>query len=221
MKKISAMLVATAAMAVIPMTSFAGITGIGGGVKVGTLGTGLEVNYAVSSMFSVTAGINTFSRGMSQSASGIDYDVDLNLQTIALLANYHPFGGSFRLTAGAMINNNELSMKADPSATYDIGDLTYTSAEVGTLKAAVDFNRIAPYAGLGWGHSSGSGIGFTLDIGVLMQGSPNVDFSAKGGTLSSDPAFQAELAKEESNAEDDIKGFDIYPVIAAGINLRF
>lgn len=220
MKKIT-LLLATAALTIGLPISSAMAGGLGFGIKAGTLGAGLEINYPITSMLSVTAGINKYSSSSSDTTDGIDYDIDLNLSTISLLANFHPFAGSFRLTAGAMINSNELKMAADPAATYDIGGTTYTNAEVGTLKGVVDFKRIAPYAGVGWGHSSGTGIGFTLDIGVLMQGSPNVDLSATGGTLASDPTFQAELAQEESDAEKDIKGFNMYPVVAAGVNIRF
>jgi hypothetical protein len=85
----------------------------------------------------------------------------------------------------------------------------------GDLKATVDFNKIAPYAGIGFGHSASSGIGFTLDVGVLLQGEPEVDISA--GPLVS----QADIDQEEANAEDDIKGFTMYPVVSAGVNFRF
>ena len=63
--------------------------------------------------------------------------------------------------------------------------------------------------------------GFTLDVGVLMQGEPNVDFNSTGGDLSNDPTFQANLKQEEANAEDDIKGFTVYPVLALGVSYRF
>lgn len=203
-----------------PITSFADTGSVGVGFKYSTLGAGLEISYPVSSMLTVSAGINSFSKSWTETASGVDYKGDLDLQTISLLANYHPFAGSFHLTAGAMINNNEVTMKADPSTSYNIGGTTYTLAEVGTLKGTIDFNKVAPYAGLGWGTSSDSGIGFTLDIGVLMQGKPNVDFKATG-TLASDSGFQADLKKEEANAEDDIKDFTMWPVISAGIDVRF
>lgn len=169
-------------------------------------------------------GINKYSSSSTDTTDGIDYDVDLDLQTIAVLANFHPFAGSFRFTAGVMINSNELGMTARPSGlTYDIGGTLYPVADVGILKAAVDFKRMAPYAGIGFGHSASSGLGFTLDIGVLMQGEPQVDFSTAGGTpaVNQSAAFLADLAAEEANAEDDIKGFTMYPVISAGLNFRF
>jgi hypothetical protein len=221
MNKKYSLLLAAIALAAGTTAQAADTGGIAVELKAGTLGGGAEVNYAISPMFTVGVGINKYSASTTDTADNIKYDVDLDLQSIALLANFHPFSGTFRLTAGAMLNSNELKMKAKPNGSYDIGGMTYTPAEVGTLKATVDFNSFAPYAGFGWGKSASSGFGFTLDVGVLFQGSPNVSLKAKGGTLSGDPAFQADLKQEESNAEDDIKGFTMYPVASLGINYRF
>ena len=191
------------------------------GVKAGTLGVGAEINYPINSNMTISVGLNTFSKSETDDIDGIEYDVDLDLQTFSVLFNYHPFSGTFRITAGAMLNNNELSLAAKPNATYDINGTIYTSAEVGDLEAGVDFEKIAPYIGIGLGSGASSGLSFTLDVGVLLQGEPNVDLESTGGTLSNDPTFQAELAQEEASAEDDIKDFDVYPVIAVGMSYRF
>lgn len=202
--------------------TWAGETGgLDVGVKIGTLGAGVEINYPLSSVLSISAGINKFSQSEDDSIDGIDYDIDLDLQTISLFVNYHPFSGSFRLTAGAMINGNELSMAAKPNATYEIDGNVYTAAEVGDLEATVDFNSLAPYVGIGYGSGTSSGLGFTFDLGVLMQGEPNVDLESTGGLLSNDPSFQADLEAEEEAAEDDIDDFTIYPVVAIGLSYRF
>jgi hypothetical protein len=226
MKKIIVPSLAVAAALVAGPMAYAGETGgVAVELKAGTLGGGVEVNYAVSPKFTVGLGLNKFTRSFSDTTDGIDYDVDMNLQSLALLASFHPFEGAFRLTAGAMSNGNELEMKAklNPSQTYDIGDTTgtYTGDDIGTLSGKVDFNAVAPYFGLGWGKSPEKGFGLTLDIGVLFQGAPKVDFTSTGGTLSNDANFQAELKKEEANAEDDIKGFTAYPVMSLGLNYRF
>jgi len=190
------------------------------GVKVGTLGFGAEVTYPLNSFMTVAVGINKFSKSNSDTVSGNSYNEDIDLKTFSVLFNFHPFAGSFRLTAGAMINNNELTLKAKPSLTYDINGTPYTFTDVGTLKATVDFRKFAPYAGIGFGHSASSGLGITLDLGVMMQGKPNVDLTTTG-LLSTDPTFQAELKQEEANAENDIKGFTMYPVVSVGLNYRF
>jgi hypothetical protein len=205
------------------MVSASETGGFGAGVKGGTLGAGVEITYAISPRLTMGVGINKYSTSGTETTDGIDYDVDLDLQTVAVLANFHPFAGSFRFTAGVMINSNELNMTANPDGlgNYNINGTDYNIAQVGTLKAAVDFNRIAPYAGIGFGHSASSGLGFTLDVGVLMQGSPNVDLTSTGGSESNLAYFQAELAQEAAAAEDDIKGFTMYPVVSAGLNFRF
>jgi hypothetical protein len=172
----------------------------------------------------VSAGVNKYSVSSTDTTDGIDYDIDLDLNTVAVLANFHPFAGSFRITGGVMINSNELGMTSNPSGLdYDIGGTLYPVAGVGILKAGVDFKRIAPYVGIGFGHSASSGLGFTLDIGVLMQGNPNVDFSTVGGDplVNQTPEFLADLEQEEASAEDDIKGFTMYPVVSVGLNFRF
>ncbi len=222
MKKLSRILVAVPMLTIGSMVFAAENGGFAVGVKAGTLGAGVELNYPISSMITVNVGINKYSSSATDTTDGIDYDVDTNLQTIALLANFHPFAGSFRITAGAMINNNELKMTAaDGSSIYSIGDADNPYA-LTSLEGKVDFKKIAPYAGVGWGFSSSSGFGFNLDLGILMQGEPNVSFTATGAAIVvNNPTFQAELAQEEASAEDDLKEFTMYPVVSAGINYRF
>lgn len=220
MIKLASVLVA-AVVLVVPVTSVAETGSLGVGIKAGSLGFGVELNYPISSKLSVSAGINSYSGSQTDTADGIDYDIDVSLQTLSLLAHIHPFSGSFRITGGAMINNNELSLKADSAATYDIGGMTYDAAWVGELGATVDFNKFAPYVGIGWGYSPSTGVGFSLDAGVLLQGAPKVDLYSKGGTLSGTPGLQADLAAEEASAEDDLKKFDTLPVVSAGLNIRF
>lgn len=201
--------------------AYAGETGgVAVELKAGTLGPGVELNYAISPKFTVGLGLNKYSASTTDTADNIDYDVDLNLQSIALLGSFHPFEGTFRITAGVMSNGNQLKMTATPTADTQIGDLTYTPSEIGTLKGTVDFNSMAPYLGLGWGKSAESGFGMTLDVGVMFQGAPSVSFSANG-SQSSNSAFQSELKKEETNAENDLKSFTMYPVVSLGLNYRF
>lgn len=224
MRKLCSILVATAVLSFGPMANASEAGGVAVGVKGGTLGAGMELNYPISSRITINVGINKYSSSTTDTTDGIDYDVDLDLQTIALLANFHPFAGSFRITAGAMLNSNELNMTSTPSGlNYNIGGTDYAVSDVGILKATVNFKKIAPYAGIGFGHSASSGFGFMFDVGVLMQGEPQVDLSTQGGTpaVNQSPAFLASLEQEEANAEDDIKGFTMYPVVSAGVNYRF
>ena len=197
--------------------------GIGVGVKAGTLGFGLEITKGFTSTINGRLGINSFKFDASGTESDIDYDADLKLQSVAALVDWHPFSGGFRTTAGVLFNNNKLDMTAKSAVSYDIGGTTYTSAEIGTFGGTVSFNDIAPYVGIGWGNAveQGQHLTFALDVGVVMQGSPQVDFTSTGGTLSSDPTFQSNVAVEEQQLEDSLNDYDMYPVISLGLAFQF
>jgi hypothetical protein len=91
------------------------------------------------------------------------------------------------------------------------------------MTAKLDFKTIAPYAGLGWGNGVGEDkkLGFTLDLGVAFQGSPEATLAATGGVLATDANFLANLEREERNLEDDIKSFKLFPVLTVGLSYRF
>jgi hypothetical protein len=191
--------------------------GFGLGVKAGTLGAGVEGTFGLSPRFNVRAGVNGYSLSQDETASGIRYDGKLDLSSIALLLDWHPFAGTFRLTAGLMQNKNTVHLTATPTSNQTIGGNTYTPAEIGTLSGDVTFKKSAPYAGFGWGNAARRGrFGFNFEVGALYQGSPKVSLSASGGAVS-----QADLAAEAQSAEADLDKFKIYPVVALGFSLRF
>ncbi len=192
-------------------------------VKAGTLGVGLEAERTFSDSIGSRVGVNYFTYSYSGTESDIEYDFDLNLMSVSALLDWHPLKGSFRISGGAIYNGNDIDGTGQLAATNNIiGDLPFTSDEVGTLKSEIDFNDIAPYLGLGWDTSFGkdNNFGFVLDIGAIYQGSPKVDLSADG-TSASDPTFQSQLAIEEENLQDDLDEFKVYPVLSIGISYRF
>jgi len=200
--------------------SFAAGTGIA--VRVNTLGADIDVDHAYSDSIAARVGLNYFTYSYDAKKSNIDYDLDLKLKSLALLLDWHPGQGSFRISGGVLWNGNKVDADAKSSTSYKVGDNTYTSAELGKLTGDIEFNKVAPYLGLGWDTSFGKdgGWGFVFEIGAVYQGSANVDLSATG-TLANDPTFKKDLAKEESDFEDDLSNYKIYPVVALGVSYRF
>ena len=104
----------------------------------------------------------------------------------------------------------------------EIGGVTFTEAEVGTLKGTAELGSSAPYLGLGWAWGlADGGLAFSLDLGVLFQDSPDIELSSTGGTLSDEDALQDALADEEAQLEDDLDQYDLYPVVSLGVLYRF
>jgi hypothetical protein len=119
-------------------------------------------------------------------------------------------------------------MQAQLSGQVTIGNITYQASDLGSLTGLVDFDSVAPYLGIGWGNavSADKKWGFTADLGVVFQGSPNIDLNATlGSTAAANGVTQAQLdaevAREEANLTDDLDDFDVYPVIAFGASYRF
>lgn len=191
--------------------------------RASTLGVGVEAGYAFNDFVNLRVAVNNYSDEYDTTEDGIDYRFDLDLDSTALLLDFHPFAGVFRITAGVLDNGNELNGAAQPAGTYDIGGTTYTGAEVGTLQSRFALGESNPlYLGLGWSKPLGdSGWGMGFDVGVVMMGESDVSLSATG-PISSDPTFQSDLAAEEQELEGDINdSFENYPVIALGFTYQF
>jgi hypothetical protein len=191
-------------------------------LKAGTLGAGLEAETSFSDSFGARVGINYFTYSDTWTENDIDYDIDLNLLSVSALLDWHPFQGSFRVSGGALYNGNDIDMDSKSAATYQIGDTTYTSANIGNLTANVDFNDVAPYFGVGWDTTFGKSnkFGFLLELGAIYQGPPKVDLSISG-PLSGNQALQNDLQAEEDKLKEDLDNFEYYPVLAVGFNYRY
>lgn len=200
---------------------FAETGDFGVSVKAGSLGAGAELSRSLGEKFSIGLGVNGYNYKTAKTESNIDYDMKFELQSVSLLASYHPFGGVFRFTGGALYNNNELKLDGKPTAgsTYNINGVTYTASQVGTLTGTLTFNKTAPYLGIGWGNRPGSKLGLTADIGVLYQGAPSLALSATGAL--SDPTLASNLEQERKSAESDLGNFKWYPVLSVGLYFRF
>ena len=92
---------------------------------------------------------------------------------------------------------------------------------MGALTAAIDFNTLSPYIGIGWGNPlrQDSRWTFAFDLGLLYQGSPKVDLTATNpGVLT---ALNADLIVEEANVSQSLRSFKYYPVISLGVSYNF
>lgn len=199
----------------------AGNTGAEGfalGAKAGTLGLGLEGTTRLSENFNLRGGINSYSLSFNETTDSVRYDVDLDLKSGSLLLDWHPFTGTFRLSAGLLYNKNEANLTATPTSTVTIGGTPYPAGTAGTLTGEVKFKKSAPYLGIGWGNavSKSSPFGFTAEVGALFQGSPAVTLR------SSNPSVNpADLQREEQDIENKLDSLKVYPVLSIGFSYRF
>lgn len=206
------------ALAPVLATGGAAADGFALGAKAGTLGLGVEGTTALSQNINLRVGINNYSYSFDETASNIRYNADVDLQSGGLIFDWHPFAGTFRLSAGWLYNKNAAHLTTTPTSNVTIGNNTYTPAQVGTLSGDLKFKKNAPYLGLGWGNAVAKGgpFGVTFEIGALFQGNPAVTLRSSNGAVS-----QADLQREAQDAEADLDSFKVYPVVSLGFSYRF
>ncbi len=200
---------------------------VGATLKVGTQGIGADVTTGINKNLNARFNLNYFSYGTTiegdedeDEEGGGSVRPELTLLTIGALLDWHPWAQGFRLSAGIYLNKNKIDLTADLSPTVELNDREYTLSDLG---GTVDFNSLAPYLGLGYGNSVGTDghWHFSFDLGVMFQGSPQVDLRATASDTALQSQLDADIAGEEKKLEDDLVFFTIYPVISLGVSYRF
>ncbi len=201
----------------------AGDTAMALGFKAGTLGVGLDLLVGFNDNLGMRAGFATFPYSSDDTWSDVDYDYDYDLATFNLLLDWYPTGNNFRVTAGAMINNNEIDADAAlaPGETYEIGGVEYPAEAIGSLNGKVTFDSVAPYLGIGVGNplTASGRWRFQLDIGVMYQGEGDVSLTAENPL--NIPDLDDQLAIEEAEVQEEVDDYEVYPVIQLGVSFRF
>ncbi|WP_240975480.1 hypothetical protein [Paraburkholderia aromaticivorans] len=124
------------------------------------------------------------------------------------------------MTAGALINDDELSAHAVPNAqgNYKIGD-DFVPAVGAAPSAIVTLPRVMPYLGIGYGHKPVSkGFGMTFDLGVAY-GRPRASYNVPAIYSMFTP--QSNIDEQERKISDKVERYKLYPVLQIGVSYRF
>jgi len=193
------------------------------GIKVSTLGPGIEIQKRLSDNLGLRLGVNYLPISTNFTADDVRYKADFSWKNASLLADFYPFSGTFRLTGGLFYNGNTVDVSATPRGDVRIGNNTYTSSEVGTITGSVEFKNLVPYAGLGWsvGRGSSSDWSAGFDLGVMFQGAPSVSRLSASGSLASDSAFTTNLEKQRADIKSEMESYQYYPVVAFTLAYHF
>jgi len=217
-----------AAVAIIPVLCLAGVAAADTslGIRGGTLGGGVDLSYALSQRAALRVNADGYNRTQSKTHDNIDYDMKLKLQTASLMGDWFPFANNFRISLGAMFNGNKFTLKGLPTGPgYTINGTFYPASDVGSFDAAVDFNKAAPYFGIGYGRPINGGLSLIFDLGVMSQGSPKSKIDATcGAAIQGTPQctqLQSDAAAEQSRLDESLHSFKYYPVISLGLAYTF
>lgn len=190
----------------------------GVGVQMSTLGLGIEAQMPLGAL-GLRGGANYLALSPERRIDGIRYDSDIELKSAGAVFDWYPGLGGLRLSGGVRLNGNNVDLAATPGEPVSIGGTTYSPAQLGRLSGSVDFNRFAPYLGIGWQGAMADGrVLIGLDFGALYQGRPDVRLAS---SAAANPGLTADLAREAADIEDEFGAFRFFPVISLTLTYRF
>ncbi len=194
------------------------------GLKAGTLGGGLELTADFSEYLALRGSVNYIKFDFDVTLDGVDYTMEPNFRGGAVMLDYHPFGGAFRLTGGMYFTDNSVDVNGTLNSDLISPQYAYLTDSV-QVNGSVDFNAVAPYAGLGWSSGRGeSGWGVSCEFGVMFQGSATVtELNAVTGIDYG--SYQQEvddfLDRQKKEIQDELDKYELYPVASVMLNYSF
>lgn len=221
--------------------SFEGVS-LGG--QAGIFGLGANLKGKFSETLGVKVGFDVFTyKDYVITDDKVKYNFDVETQDFLATVDWHPYKGSFKTSAGVIVNNSNLVGTITPNVeaqSFTFNDITYSTDDIAKVDTNADFDPVAPYIGIGWDTSwtKKSGLGFTFDVGVIYQGSASVDYTVdytdvpQTGNAAVDAAANAaratliseidsNLVTEKKSLQTELDKYEFLPYIAIGVNYKF
>ena len=207
-KSLAALALAASAL---PLSALAGDMGTGY-AQFSSNGLGLGYGTSISSDWAVRGQYNTFKQSFSGDVgdfgAGSTLTVDLNLSSLQVLADWYPSDGGFRVSGGAVFNNNKITVTGT-------GNVNSKPATVnGEIKMS---DGMSPYIGIGYSTKpkDAKGFGFIMDLGVMFQ-NPKSTLTATGTGV-----VQSDIDAQNAKVQDAIDKLKTMPVFGIGVSYSF
>ena len=203
-------------------------------VDIGTQGLGLGYAHRLTESVDGRVGISslklsTETKGdANQNGNSFEATAALDLTNLGLYADWHVFGGGFRLTSGVQVGTNKLDVKGKVSNVNQItlNGNSYTGANNARVDGQINLGSTAPYLGIGYasrGSAESQGFSLNFDLGVRL-GKADASLKASGFdglTANQKAQFDSDLAKEQAKLQDKASILKTYPVLALGVSYRW
>jgi hypothetical protein len=211
---------------------------IGIGVKVSTLGVGVEAAVPVLHKLNIRAGGNFINYSQPFHKDGVTYNGSLSWRSGEASVDWFPFGG-FHLSPGLLFyNGNKVTANAlvPGGNNFTLNGTTYTSETTNPITGTgqVTFTKVAPKFTVGFGNlvpRNGRHWSILGEFGIAYQGSPTAALGFQGGACNqtqttcvnaaTDPTVQSNVAAEQTKINNSLSLFKFYPIISVGFGFNF
>jgi hypothetical protein len=194
------------------------------GARAATTGLGAELSFPLGGVLRGRLAAGTGSYGLEFDSTRVTYEGDAELRSLLAIVDLYPAGGGFRLSGGALLNDNRLEGDAPVrDVLLDNGIAVPPSLDLGTLHAEATGDEVAPYAGLGWdrGPNGRGGWHVSIDAGVAYHGEPDVHLELATPIAIPAAVLRELMEQEERDLEEELADYRYLPVVAVSLAYRF
>lgn len=212
---------------------------VGIGVKMSTLGAGIEVATPLARKFNVRGGFNMFRYSRPITNNGIQYDGNLQFQSAEAHLDWFLLGG-FHVSPGILFyNGNQVTATASVPGgqTFSVGGTSYESDPTTpvTGNGKLDFVKVSPSIMFGIGNlipRNGRHVSFLFEVGGAYQGSARVALNLAGNicapgnlatchSIASDSTAQANILAQQVKIQNNVNPYRFFPVLSLGVGFNF
>lgn len=214
-----------------PFSSF------GVGFKVDTLGGGIEFATPLSQSFNLRTGGNFLRFGYGLNLDGVSYASKLHFQSEQASIDWFPFHGGLHLSPGVLYFKNSVSsvLSAPPGQQFQLGDATFVNSidDPVTGTASIGYaHRFAPMFTVGFGNilpRRHKHLTIPIEVGAGYMGAARMNIKLAGTACTSqgcfnmatDPSSQASINQEAALINEQLKKYQIYPIVSMGFAYKF
>ena len=189
-----------------------------------TQGPGLDIKYVPKPGFNLRAGASmlpiSFNTSYTVRSQPADAAVDVDIANAHFMIDWHPFIQSASFSRKILLSTGAAyfwKSRGDAIVTYDgtfdYQDVEIPGNEVGELYANIQWNKIAPYLGIGFENPNPKhrlNVGFA--IGAYYMGEPAVEVT---GTR-----FLIDTESDEQELRENVSPYQFLPVVQVNLNFR-
>jgi hypothetical protein len=208
------------------------------GLKISTLGVGLEAAVPLMAKLNVRSGVNFFQYDHSLTNDGIHYDGRLQFRSAEAHLDWYPFA-AFHVSPGLLFyNGNRVMANASVPGgqNFTLNGTSYMSDPNSPVMGTgnLGFAKVSPSLLLGFGSlipRNGKHYSFLFEFGGAYQGSARVALNLTGNvcdttgtfcrSVASDSTVQANVVAQQQKITHDIYPYRFFPVISFGVGFNF
>jgi hypothetical protein len=214
-----------------------GLSRVGVGVKMSTLGPGAEMAYALTRHIDVRGGFNYLNYTDTFTNDGVNYGGTLKFESGEVHLDYFLWH-SLHVSPGLLFSNGSplnATLGVPAGETFTLSGTTYESnaANVVAGTGALKFNTVAPSILLGVGNLVPRGdhrFSVRFEIGGAFRGTPTTALNFTGSVcdttgnncpnIATDSTFQSSVASQQAKFNNDISFLKFYPIISLGFGFK-